>query len=306
MAKRLEIDFSQNQYSSYEDMIAQLLMRIFQRESNKDIGISTSDISDDFVGALLGNIGKESNFNPFAYNPDDAGTGSSSSGLFQHHKERETALLKFMTENGFTSQRLENLFLGLEQPTEDEVIDAISLQLEFALIHDGKDSEILQGIVGSTSTEELTDGFSKFERYAGYNDPNSDAYKARRDSIANYQFQNRQLVVDARSRTHGTGKTRDRKIDEAVKDKPLSFEYKFFNNESEVNDGFENGLLTDQQSQSILRSTFGHALRQLCKRKGLQKDISLYTEKELNDFIKTSVNRKEVRDYIAASLNYET
>ena len=30
MAKRLEIDFSQTQYSSYEDMIVQILMRTFK------------------------------------------------------------------------------------------------------------------------------------------------------------------------------------------------------------------------------------------------------------------------------------
>lgn len=197
MAKRLEIDFSQTQYSSYEDMIVQILMRTFK--DNPDFNIKSSDFSDDFIAALLGNINKESSLNPFAYNPNDADTGHSSSGLFQHHKERETALLKYMTDNGFTSDRLNNLFLGLEQPTIQEVQQAIQLQLTFALQFDGNDSEILQGIASSTSTDELTNGFSKFERYAGYNDPNSDAYQARRDSISEYQYKNRQIVIDSKT-----------------------------------------------------------------------------------------------------------
>ena len=309
MGKRKDLDFSKSKYASYEDMIVQVLLNLHSVEGGyNDLDLTPESFSPDFIAALLGNIQQESNLNPFAYNPNDANTGHSSSGLFQHHKEREKSLIKYMTESeGFDSERLNNLFLGLEQPTEVEIENAIRAQLVFALHYDGKDSQTLKNIVGSSSTEDLTKGFSNFERYDGYDNEKSEAYKKRKNSIFNYQNSNRSTVIDSYN-TFNNILTYDNKKEIVKSGGTFDAIDGLLSNKTYSKSGVEKGLLLDEQILTINQNAMREAVRVAYNEEffSTKKGVKFWenaTAEEKQDFITSSFGEKDFQSILADQYN---
>ena len=292
MAK-YELGFENTPFGSAKGMIIQQLLQV-----GKDNDIT---FSEDFIAALLANAHHEAAFHTFNRNPND--NGKPSIGLFQHRADRNENLKKYLAENmGVSESRIQNMFLGLEKPTLEEYVQATRLTLQFALVEEPQ-AKKLQPVFNSSSTGDLVEAFARFEVYEGYNDPNSEAYTNRKNTTLNYQLgKERNFIVENITKFSG-GQTIGQKIDEALTDAPATFEYKFFNNESQVNDGYENGILTEDATNQILRNVFGDVVRKFASQTGLKKDISEYTQEEREEFIKSSFDNDVVRNVIAESMS---
>lgn len=320
MAKRADLDFTKSkEFSSYEDMLIQALYSVFSAGSNvaghrylegemQEIYdkqyLDPKTFSPDFVAALLGNINAESNLNPFAYNPNDGDSGHSSSGLFQHHKVRETEMKNFMIQAGFDKNRLENLFLGLEQPTMREVERAMEMQLMFAFHFDKPDldySSTLRDMTTSSSTEELTKGFSSFERYDGWNKPNSEEYKTRRDTILNYQTTNRKLVNEIVAKKFNT-KTYDReaaRVGAGQADNLINALVSNTSFKTQASDGLLSEERLNKINNNVMRKAIANAWYNENKGKEGYKSWKNATTEEKQDFITSGFDEDRFRKYLA-------
>ena len=140
--------------------------------------------SDSFIAGLLGNVERESGFNPFAFRANDAGAGKHSYGLFQWNRRRKDGIFNLLELRGFKNP--EKIFLdkGSSLSEKDKKL-FIKTQLDYALdldkeTHGGKswdNSKRLQKLFKSKDLEKIKDAFARFEGFQGYNKPEHSSYK---------------------------------------------------------------------------------------------------------------------------------
>jgi len=135
--------------------------------------------SEQFTAGLLTQVSHESGGNPFAYNPDDV--GKPSYGSFQFRAERGDSMIKYLESNGIPNAK--PIFTNSKDPRRNDKElqkKALSLQIKY-FTEDEKDQATagLRAAQKSTSIEGVHRAFAASERYDGYDNPNSERYRAR-------------------------------------------------------------------------------------------------------------------------------
>lgn len=135
--------------------------------------------SEQFTAGLLTQVSHESGGNPFAYNPDDV--GKPSYGSFQFRDTRGDNMIKYLESNGIPNAK--PIFTNSKDPRRNDKElqkKALSLQIKY-FTEDEKDQATagLRAAQKSTSIEGVHRAFAASERYDGYDNPNSERYRAR-------------------------------------------------------------------------------------------------------------------------------
>jgi hypothetical protein len=139
-----------------------------------------------FTAGLLGNIERESSFNPFATNKKEG-----SYGFFQYYdapvnQKRIDAFMKFMKEKfGGDPKR----FFKLKPPkmTDIEEKKFMKAQLDFAFKKDPDAQRLpLIKLVRSSNLDKIKEAFANFERFHKYKDKESPKYRQHSKLIDKY------------------------------------------------------------------------------------------------------------------------
>ena len=153
--------------------------------------------SEQFTAGLLTQVSHESGGNPFAYNPNDV--GKPSYGSFQFRDDRGDRMIKYLESNGIPNAK--SIFTNSKDPRRsDKELQkkALSLQIKY-FTEDEKDQATagLRNAQKSTSIEGVHKAFAASERYDGYNNSNSERYRAR---LADTKTSYTQLVKSGKMR----------------------------------------------------------------------------------------------------------
>ena len=153
--------------------------------------------SEQFTAGLLTQVSHESGGNPFAYNPNDV--GKPSYGSFQFRDDRGDRMIKYLESNGIPNAK--SIFTNSKDPRRsDKELQkkALSLQIKY-FTEDEKDQATagLRNAQKSTSIEGVHKAFAASERYDGYDNSNSERYRAR---LADTKTSYTQLVKSGKMR----------------------------------------------------------------------------------------------------------
>ena len=153
--------------------------------------------SEQFTAGLLTQVSHESGGNPFAYNPNDV--GKPSYGSFQFRDDRGDSMIKYLESNGIPNAK--SIFTNSKDPRRNDKElqkKALSLQIKY-FTEDEKDQATagLRNAQKSTSIEGVHKAFAASERYDGYNNSNSERYRAR---LADTKTSYNQLVKSGKMR----------------------------------------------------------------------------------------------------------
>ena len=160
--------------------------------------------SEQFTAGLLTQVSHESGGNPFAYNPNDV--GKPSYGSFQFRDDRGDRMIKYLESNGIPNAK--SIFTNSKDPRRNDKElqkKALSLQIKY-FTEDEKDQATagLRNAQKSTSIEGVHKAFAASERYDGYNNSNSERYRAR---LADTKTSYNQLVKSGKMRGTPTAQT---------------------------------------------------------------------------------------------------
>ena len=153
--------------------------------------------SEQFTAGLLTQVSHESGGNPFIYNPDDK--GAPSYGIFQFRAERGDLMIKYLEANGIPNAK--SIFTNSKDPRRnDKELQKKALSLEIKYFTEDEKDQATAGLRNaqkSTSIEGVHKAFAASERYAGYDNSNSERYRAR---LADTKTSYTQLVKSGKMR----------------------------------------------------------------------------------------------------------